>query len=116
MRRTTTLSALAAGLALIVAAPASAHHPRGVDVDVIASGLDNPRHVAVAKDGAVYVAESGRGGNHATSKSCFDTAEGFACTGATGAITRIDRRGQRRVVTGLASFAPVTGNLSLIHI
>lgn len=109
MRRTTTLSALAAGLALISAAPASAHHPRGVDVDVIATGLDNPRHVAVGSDG-VYVAEAGRGDPTGTSKSCFDSAEGFACTGATGAITRVDRRGQRRIVRGLASFAPPPGS------
>ena len=82
-------------------------------MDVIASKLDNPRHVAVAKDGDVYVAESGRGGDHTTAKSCFDSAEGFACTGRTGAITRVDRRGQRRIVTGLASFAPVTGNSAI---
>src|SRR5215203_5672 len=103
MRRTTTLGALAAGLALIGAVPASAHHPRGVDVDVIARGLDNPRHVAVAKDGGVWVAESGIGAP--ASNSCFDSAEGPACTGASGAITRIDRWGKRRIVTGLASFA-----------
>ena len=60
-----------------------------------------------SKDGDVYVAESGRGGDPATSKSCFDSAEGPSCTGATGAITRIDRwHRKRRVVTGLASFAP----------
>jgi hypothetical protein len=106
VRRTTTLGALAAGLALAAAAPASAHHPKGVDVDVIAKGLDNPRHVAVARDGGVWVAESGRGGGvEAPGKSCFDSAEGRACTGATGAITRIDRHGPKRVVTGLASFA-----------
>ena len=114
MRRGTTLGALAAGLALVAAAPATAgHKPPRVDVDVIASGLDNPRHVAVGKDGDVYVAESGRGGDHATSKSCFDSAEGFACTGATGAITEIGRRGQRRIVTGLASFAPLTGDTAI---
>ena len=114
MRSASRLAALAAALAVVAAAPASADHKHVVDVDVIASGLDNPRHVAVAKGGAVYVAESGRGGDHATSKSCFVSAEGFACTGATGAVTRIDRRhGQRRVVTGLASFAPVGGNTAI---
>jgi hypothetical protein len=98
--------------ALAASAPASAIEVD--DVDVIASGLDNPRHVAVAPGGDVYVAESGRGGDHATSRSCFDSPEGFACTGATGAVTKIDRHGwrghrQRRVVTGLASFAPEGG-------
>jgi hypothetical protein len=99
---------LAAAAAIAFAAPASAHH--GIDVDVIAKKLDNPRHVAVSKDGDVYVAESGRGGIRATAKSCFDSAEGPACTGRTGAITRISRWGQDRIVKGLASFAPDGGN------
>ena len=55
----------------------------------------------------------GRGEDHATSRSCFDSAEGFACTGATGAVTQISRHRwhyhQKRVVTGLASFAPAAG-------
>jgi hypothetical protein len=112
MRRTTTLSALAAGLALMAAAPASAHH--GVKVKPIAGGLDNPRHVAVTKDGDIWVAESGTGGGVETpDKSCFDSAEGRACTGATGAITRIDHWGKKRVVTGLASFAGPTGDSAI---
>ena len=102
---------LAAAATIAFAAPASAHH--GIDVDVIAKKLDNPRHVAVAKDGDVYVAEAGRGGNHATAKSCFDSAEGFACTGRTGAVTRISRWGQERIVKGLASFAPVNGGSAI---
>ena len=107
----TKLAALVAGLALVAAAPAGAHHPKGVDVDTIAGGLDNPRHVAVAKNGDIWVAESGRGAP--TSNSCFDSAEGPACTGASGAITRINHRGQKRVVTGLASFAGPTGDAAI---
>ena len=110
MRRTTTL-ALAVGLALIAAAPASAHHR--ADFEVIASDLDNPRHVAVAKNGDVWVAEAGRGAKPEDSNSCFESAEGSACTGDSGAITRIDRHGQKRVVTGLASFAPEEGNSAI---
>ena len=115
MRRTTTLGALAAGLALIAAAPASAHHPKPkpVTVETIAGGLDNPRHVAVAKDGDVWVAEAGTGAPAAESNSCFNSAEGAACTGKSGAITRINRWGQKRVVTGLASFANATGNSAI---
>jgi hypothetical protein len=110
--RASALLPVVAAVAVAAAAPASAH-----DVDVVASGLDNPRHVAVGWAGDVYVAEAGRGGDHATSRSCFDSAEGFACTGATGAVTRIARhRGQtrqERIVTGLASFAPADGSSAI---
>ena len=105
---------LAAMASIAIAAPAGAH---GLDVDVIADGLDNPRHVAVAKDGDVYVAESGRGGNHATSRSCFNSAEGPRCTGATGAVTKVSRgwKGWRqdRILRGLASFAPAGGSSAI---
>jgi hypothetical protein len=109
--RVPTLLPVTAVALLAAAAPASGQTVE--EVDVIASGLDNPRHVAVSQHGDVYVAESGRGGDPATSRSCFDSAEGPACTGATGAVTRIARhhRGyrQERIVTGLASFAPAGG-------
>ncbi len=116
--RIRTFLPIAVVLGLIAAPPASArHHQSGPSIKTIASGLDNPRHVAVAKDGDVFVAEAGRGGDPATSKSCFDSAEGPACTGATGAITRVsEHRGhwvQERVAKGLASFAPATGNSAI---
>jgi hypothetical protein len=110
--RPLALLSVVAASALAVAAPASAQTVQ--DVNTIASGLDNPRHLAVSRDGDVYVAEAGRGGDPDTSKSCFDSAEGPACTGATGAVTRISRhhRGyhKQRVVRGLASFAPEDGS------
>jgi hypothetical protein len=113
--RALKLLPLTAALALASAAPASAQSVD--DIDVIASGLDNPRHVAVSRDGDVYVAEAGRGEVPANSNSCFDSAEGPACTGATGAVTRISRHGwryrQKRIVDGLASFAPETGNAAI---
>lgn len=113
--RATALLSVAATVAVAAAAPASAASVD--DIDVVASGLDNPRHVAVGWNGDVYVAEAGRGGDHARSKSCFDSAEGFACTGATGAVTRIARhRGrmrQERVLDGLASFAPADGSSAI---
>jgi hypothetical protein len=113
--RVPTLLSVTAAVTLAVAAPASAR--TDVDVNVIASGLDNPRHVAVSPDGDVYVAEAGRGGDPATSRSCFDSAEGFACTGATGAVTRISRHGrharQERIATSLASFATADGSSAI---
>ena len=59
----------------------------------------------------MWVAEAGTGA--VTSNSCFDSAEGPACTGASGAITRINRWGQKRVVTGLASFAGKEGDSAI---
>jgi hypothetical protein len=113
--RALKLLALAGVVVLAAAAPASAQS--SPDIDVIAKGLDNPRHVAVAPNGDVYVAEAGRGGNHATARSCFDSAEGFACTGATGAVTRISRHRwryrQKRVAKRLASFAPADGSSAI---
>ncbi|MPV50893.1 ScyD/ScyE family protein [Pseudactinotalea sp. HY160] len=114
-RRIPRSIAVAAGVLLAAVAgvaPAGAHgrgHPRGPDADpvVIATGLDNPRQLSVGPGGALYVAESGVGGDG----PCITTSEGvFACYGPTGAITRITHhRGdwsQRRVVTGLPSLAP----------
>ena len=85
-------------LALGVTHPAAAT----TSVDVVASGLDSPRHLAFGSRGDLFVAEAGRGG----SGPCFIGGEGPACMGATGAVTKIDRWGrQSRIVEGLASYA-----------
>ncbi len=68
--------------------------------EVIASGLDNPRGLAFGRDGALYVAEAGVGGDG----PCFAGPEGPACFGHSGAVTKITTSGQRRVVSGLSSF------------
>ncbi len=60
--RASALLSVAATVAVAAAAPASAASVD--DIDVIASGLDNPRHVAVGWTGDVFVAEAGRGGSH----------------------------------------------------
>ena len=50
-------------------------------------------------------------------RSCFDSAEGFACTGDTGAVTKVWRHrwhyDQDRVLEGLASFAPADGSSAI---
>jgi hypothetical protein len=72
-------------------------------VTEVARGLDSPRHLEFGSRGDLFVAEAGRGG---TAEPCFDSPEGFACVGATGAVTKVDRRGrQSRVADGLASYA-----------
>ena len=76
-------------------------------VEVVATGLDSPRHLAFGSRGDLFVAEAGRGG----SGPCFVGGEGPACMGATGAVTKIDRWGrQSRFVEGLASYANTPGN------
>ena len=76
-------------------------------IELAASGLDNPRGLAVGKNGAVYVAESGQGGTG----TCVVTSEPLeVCFGATGAITRISGGGQQRVVSGLPSLAAPDGS------
>ncbi len=99
-------------LTLLAVAPAGRMspllHAQG-NMIVIASGLDNPRGLAFGPDGALYVAEAGRGG---TSTLCApEPGTGVErCYGPTGAITRVTGIGvQQRVVTGLPSLAPAGG-------
>jgi hypothetical protein len=94
-------------LALGVAPAAAAT----TSVDVVATGLDSPRHLAFGSRGDLFVAESGRGG----SGPCFVGGEGPACMGATGAVTKIDRWGrQSRIAEGLASYANTPDNTNAI--
>jgi hypothetical protein len=93
MRARTLLLTL--GAVLLLAAPAAAK----VEVDTIATGLDNPRHLALWGD-KLYVAEAGSGGPG----PCFPGPEGgAACVGDTGAVTVVTKHGQHRIVDGLAS-------------
>jgi len=83
-----------------------------VTVEVVATGLNNPRGIDVAPNGDVYVAEAGKGGNG----PCFPGPEGGeVCFGATGAVTAIENGDgeQHRVVTGLPSIADQTGAFAI---
>ena len=81
--------------------------------EVVAGGLDNPRDIIFGDDGAMYIAEAGRGNfvGGLTSVSgelppgCFNGPEGPVCYGDTGAITRVMNGVQERVVTNLPSLA-----------
>lgn len=100
----------AAGLIVVVAAllgvQARAGSPSGPTVEVIASGLDNPRGLALGPDGGVYVAQAGRGG----SEPCItNSANHHVCYGATSAISRITPFGTWNVVSHLPSLAPPPG-------
>jgi hypothetical protein len=91
-------------LALGVAPPAIA---AGNPVEVVATGLNSPRHLEFDSDGDLFVAEAGKGG----SGPCFIGGEGPACMGDSGSVTKVDKRGrQTRIATGLASYANTPNN------
>lgn len=101
-RRIGAMAGLVSSLGLLGAGSATA----ASDFKVIASKLDNPRGLAFGTDGALYVAEAGRGG----AGPCIPSPEGGdACYGATGAVTRIANGRQERIVTGLPSIAVAGG-------
>ena len=83
--------------------------PGGPGVKVVASGLDNPRGLALGPFGTVFVAEAGTGGPGPNVPGAI-CAEGpfdpITCLGPTGAITLITPFGPHfRIVQGLPSFA-----------
>lgn len=69
------------------------------------TGLDNPRGLAFGPEGALYVAEAGRGG----AGPCIMLRGAQRCYGASGAVTRLWRGIQERVATNFPSYADPTG-------
>ena len=75
-------------------------------VTPVMTGLDNPRGLAFGPEGALYVAEAGRGGS---GPPCAVQRGQVQCYGATGAISRLWHGVQERWVTGLPSIAHAGG-------
>ena len=73
---------------------------------VVMSNLDNPRHLAFGPEGGLYVAEAGRGG----SGPCIFIRGATQCAGPSGAVSRLWKGVQQRIVTGLPSYAADPGN------
>lgn len=92
------------GLVAALAVPGAPATAAGHEMTkrVVARGLDNPRGVALGRDGAIYIAESGKGGGKLVE---VGTAEqGVAlCFGKTGGITRVAKGRQTRLAS-LPSF------------
>jgi hypothetical protein len=90
----------------LVAGSGLARAQSSSEPEVVAEGLKNPRGLAWGSDGALYVAEAGKGG----AGPCVESPEfGTICIGRTGAITRIWNGHQERVVRGLPSVADASG-------
>lgn len=88
--------------------------------ETIATGLDNPRGVAVASDGTVYIAESGSGGDTWTWVESGDGTADYHCSGPSGGITKIQfvdktsvaparQEGTPKVTRLAATFPSVSG-------
>src|SRR4029079_14996992 len=78
------------------------------DVSVVMSGLDNPRGMDFGPQGALYVAEAGRGGGPDAPGLVL---RGTTLTyGPTGAVSRLWKGEQQRVASGLPSLAQASGN------
>ena len=95
---------LGAALAFALAAPAAAND---AGVEVVASGLDNPRGLDLVH-GTLLVAEAGEGG----AGPCVPGPEGTdVCFGTSGALTAVDlwHGTQARVLSGLPSLANPDG-------
>src|SRR5215213_316853 len=78
--------------------------PTPSDAQVVMRNLDNPRGLAIGPDGALFVAEAGRGGDGL----CFVVMQ-TVCYGPTGAVSRLLHGRQERVITGLPSYANAAG-------
>jgi hypothetical protein len=76
----------------------------------VVSGLDNPRDLAFAPDGRLYVAEAGHGGSECVTGG----EEGTLCLGFTSGISRVNvaAKSSKRVVSGLASGSDQTGSFA----
>jgi hypothetical protein len=98
-------------LFLLCAAFAALAIPAGASASTITQvmhGLDNAKGLAFGPEGALYVAEAGRGGG-AGAPSVIQRGSAFYY-GDTGAVSRLWHGRQERVITGLPSLAMANGS------
>lgn len=109
-RAATAVAALTLPTLVLLAPAASAHGGHHGGTGVVASGLNNPRHLSFSPGGDLYVAEAGTGG----AGPCMDGPEGRVCFGLTGSVTKVHNGRQSRVLTGLPSLGSEgTGNQAI---
>ena len=85
-----------AGISLVVACALTPLTFAASAWDIVASGLDNPRDLDFAPNGALYIAEAGRGGNGPTIPG---GGGGVLQFGLSGGVTRVFHGKQERVMS-----------------
>ena len=95
-------STVIAALAVCAATGAIAQAPT-----VVMSGLDNPRGLAFAPNGALWATEAGRGGS---GPCAINGAGETRCYGNTGAVSQLWKGKQSRVAEGMPSHALADGS------
>jgi hypothetical protein len=104
---------IAAVVVTLAAALAGASGAGAAKTSVVMSGLDNPRGLAFGPEGALYVAEAGRGGPGPC--ILLRPVPMPFCYGPTGAVSRLWRGEQERVATGLPSLRGPAGDATGPH-
>ena len=101
-RRRATRHAAIAGTIVLVATMTTSNASAQSAFEVVASGLDNPRHLTFSPKGELFVVEAGRGGDGPCVRH---PALGLFCIGDSGGVTQVDVDGpdDQRVVDGLPS-------------
>lgn len=109
MSRYASRLGVAVGITVLAVTHLAIHAPlhASATLEVIASGLANPRGLNFGPEGGLYVAEAGTGG---TGPCIVNSNNQFVCYGQTGAVTRITLGGPKaRLVVGLPSLAAPPG-------
>lgn len=95
-------------LSVCIAAFSGMKAAEAASFSVIADGLNNARGLTFGPDGSLYVTEAGTGGSGACVPSPSVENQSL-CYGTTGAVTKIVKGTQERVLTGLPSLALSNG-------
>jgi len=115
MSRTSTLSAalIAASAACMLGAAASGQAQEPGNFTVVAKGLEGPRGLKFGPDGALYIAEAGKGGTISTVGKCTQVVPpvGPYKGGYTGRVSKLHDGKLTTVASGFPSTEDAMGDL-----